>query len=79
MANDQINALDYYKEGKWDKAHNLIQSFTDHNSCLIHGFLHRAEGDLGNAKYWYRRASEDMLDNTLEEELSRLYKMVRSS
>ena len=78
MTNDQINALDYYREGQWDKAHQLIQSFTDRNSCLIHGYLHRVEGDPNNARYWYNRVGEDMPDNTLEEELSRLYELVRS-
>lgn len=38
-------------------------------------YLHREEGDLGNAGYWYRRAGIDMPDNTLQEELERLYRL----
>ncbi len=78
MAVDHLKALDYAKEGKWDEAHRLIQSFTDKTSCLIHAYLHRVEGDLSNARYWYNRANEQMPDNTLEEEFSRLYQLVAS-
>jgi len=77
MAINYIKALDYASEGKWDEAHKLVQSFSDQKGCLIHGYLHRVEGDLGNARYWYNRAGEEMPNNTLEEELSRLYKLVR--
>ncbi len=47
-------------------------------ACLIHGYLHRVEGDLGNAQYWYRRANKFMPDNSLEEEWNRLYSLVES-
>ena len=73
MANDQQKALELAKDGKWDAAHKLIQSHSDRLSCLIHGYLHRVEGDLSNAGYWYRRADEPMPDNTLEEEWRRLH------
>ena len=77
MAADHIKALDYARDGKWDEAHKLIQSFSDPKSCLIHGYLHRVEGDLSNARYWYTRANEQIPDNSLEEELTRLYALVR--
>ena len=76
MSVDHIKALNYARDGQWDKAHKLVQSFSDRESCLIHGYLHRVEGDLGNARYWYNRANEKIPDNTLEEELSRLYQLV---
>lgn len=76
MASHHQKALDYAKQGQWDKAHELIQAHSDKQSCLIHAYLHRVEGDLGNARYWYRCAREQMPDNTLEEEFGRLYKKV---
>jgi len=79
MACDYFKALALAKGGKWDEAHKLVQSYSDRMSCLIHGYLHRVEGDLSNARYWYRRADEEMLDNSLEEELSRLYKAANST
>ncbi len=79
MSIDHIKALNYAKQGKWDQAHRLIQSLSDRESCLIHAYLHRVEGDLGNARYWYHRANEEMPDNTVEEELGRLYQLLSSA
>ena len=76
MSCDYINILNLAKEGKWDKAHQLVQSHSDQISCLIHGYLHRVECDLSNAQYWYDRAESELPDNTLEEELERLYFLV---
>lgn len=76
MTGEHRKALDLARDGHWDEAHQLIQSRSDELACLIHAYLHREEGDLGNAGYWYRRAGVDMPDNTLEEELARLYRLV---
>ncbi len=71
-------ALRAAREGDWEGAHELVQAHGDTLSCLIHGYLHREEGDLGNAGYWYRRAGEMMPDNTLEAEWHRLYQRAES-
>ena len=43
--------------GEWDRAHKIVQEDEDDpTACWIHAALHRIEGDLGNAQYWYRRA-----------------------
>ncbi len=76
MICDYLKVLNFVKVGEWDKAHQLIQSHSDKTSCLIHAYLHREEGDLSNANYWYARAESTMPDNTLEEELKRLYLLV---
>jgi len=78
MSSDYIKVLNYAEEGEWDKAHQLIQSHSDKTSCLIHAYLHRVEGDLSNANYWYTRAESAMPENTLEEELNRLYLLVNT-
>ncbi|WP_024461644.1 hypothetical protein [Marinimicrobium sp. LS-A18] len=70
--NTQLKALELAREGDWHGAHDLVQAQDDPLSCLIHGYLHREEGDLGNAGYWYRRAGETLPDNTLDEEWQRL-------
>lgn len=62
--------------GDWDGAHRLVQVHSDTLSCLIHGYLHRDEGDLGNASYWYHRGGEELSRNPLPEELERLKQMV---
>jgi len=76
MACDHKKALDLAKEGKWDQSHELVQSYSDTLSCLIHGYLHRVEGDSENARYWYERAGTVVPDNSLEEELNRLRQMI---
>lgn len=76
MANKYIQSLDLVRDGDWAGAHSLIQSGSDKMSCLIHGYLHREEGDMSNAAYWYRRAGEDLPQNTLPAELERLYSLV---
>lgn len=75
MAEQHIQALDLMAQGDWDGAHQLIQECNDELACLIHGYLHREEGDLNNASYWYSRVGQDVPDNSLEEEFERLYQM----
>jgi hypothetical protein len=72
MASYHAQAIAMIRKGEWDAAHRLIQSYSDSPACLIHGYLHRIEGDLWNARYWYKRAGEPMPENSLEEELERL-------
>lgn len=79
MTCDYRKALDLAKDGEWDDAHKLVQAYSDKMSCLIHGYLHRIEGDLSNARYWYRRAEETMPDNDLAAESKRLYELVEQS
>jgi hypothetical protein len=78
MNNPHIQALNLAKDDHWDQAHTLIQSHTDTNACLIHAYLHRVEGDLSNADYWYHRAGASRPDNSLEQEWERLFFLVQS-
>ena len=75
MECDHIKALDLAREKSWGESHQLVQQHSDKLSCLIHAYLHRIKGDISNAKYWYRQAGVDMPNNTLEDELDRLYEM----
>jgi hypothetical protein len=46
-------------EGDWRAAHEIVQRHEgDARADWIHAVLHRIEGDLGNAEYWYRRCGE---------------------
>ncbi len=42
--------------GEWDAAHAIVQELAGADAAWVHAWLHRVEGDLGNAGYWYRRA-----------------------
>lgn len=72
MASYHQKALSLAQQGDWDGSHTLIQQYEDDFSKLIHGYLHKVEGDLSNAAYWYRLAGEDNPDCSLEEELGSL-------
>ncbi len=63
-----LKALWYDAKGDWDKAHKLIQDIDDKNASWIHAYLHRKEGDNGNADYWYRFAGKQRPSLSLEDE-----------
>ncbi len=42
----------------WERAHALVQNDTSRTGAWVHAYLHRQEGDLGNAGYWYARARQ---------------------
>src|SRR5678815_2607500 len=50
-------AVDHLEQGNWEAAHNIVQSDDSIQACWLHGIVHLLEGDLGNARYWYKRAS----------------------
>lgn len=54
-----LKALWQDANGNWKEAHRLIQDLPDEKAAWIHAYLHRKEGDTGNADYWYRRAGKD--------------------
>jgi hypothetical protein len=49
-------AVRYLKKGEWQKAHAIVQEDDTELGCWAHGIVHMLEGDMGNARYWYRRA-----------------------
>jgi len=51
-----LAALWWAAKGDWDAAHKIVQDESDANSAWVHAYLHRVEGDLENAGYWYRKA-----------------------
>lgn len=63
-----LKALWHDARGQWDTAHSLIQDVADTDASWIHAYLHRKEGDIANAGYWYRRAGKKMPDISLEKE-----------
>jgi hypothetical protein len=65
-------ALWHDARGEWDKAHALAQDVDDASGAWVHAYLHRKEGDLSNAGYWYRRAGQGVATDSLEEEWSRI-------
>ena len=63
-----LQALWYDKKGDWDRAHTLVQDKSDVESAWVHAYLHREEGDLRNACYWYRQAGRPAATGELDQE-----------
>jgi len=42
----------------WDKAHKIVMDEGGKDCAWVHAYLHRLEGDLGNARYWYGQAGK---------------------
>lgn len=56
----EAQSLWHARAGNWDAAHDLCQDDPGKSGSWIHAWLHRQEGDLGNAGYWYSRAGREM-------------------
>lgn len=65
-------ALWFAGKGDWEKAHDIVQDLPDPAASRIHAFLHRQEGDLSNAKYWYSKAGAQMSSLSVDEEWEEL-------
>ena len=64
-----LQSLWWARKGEWDRAHSVVQQHEGEPDCdWVHGHLHRQEGDLENARQWYRDAGKAMPDMGLEEE-----------
>jgi hypothetical protein len=55
-------------KGGWEAAHRLAQSEENADGAWVHAYLHRVEGDLANAGYWYRRAGKPASEQPLPDE-----------
>jgi len=65
-------ALACLQRGDWEAAHALVQAESSDQAAWLHAHLHRIEGDLGNARYWYRRAGRPEHQGALETERAEL-------
>ena len=63
-----LQALWHDYQGDWHKSHKLIDRESDRDCAWVHAYLHRVEGDLSNARYWYRRSGKPESQLSLTEE-----------
>jgi len=52
-------ALQHLAAGEWQRAHEIVQEDKSPLASWMHGIVHTLEGDLDNARYWYRRAKRE--------------------
>lgn len=63
-----LHALWLEAKGSWEGAHELVQRENDPASAWVHAYLHRKEGDLSNASYWYARAQQKICKDSIDRE-----------
>ena len=55
-ADSLTRAVELLAAGNWQQAHEVVQPEKSTLAAWLHGIVHTLEGDLDNARYWYRRA-----------------------
>lgn len=73
-----LKALWYDGKEDWESSHNIAQDIHDKNGSWIHAYLHRKEGDIFNARYWYRQAGKNEPSVSLKEEWESLVRLFLS-
>jgi len=67
-----LQSLWYDGKGNWARAHAVVDHLDDQDAASVHAYLHRKEGDIGNADYWYRKARKVRPDIPLNTEWEQL-------
>lgn len=67
-----LQALWWDARNDWNRAHGAAQQDDGPDGCIVHAYLHRKEGDLSNAGYWYRRAGRPVYQGSLDAEWTAL-------
>lgn len=63
-----LRALWWAARGEWERAHGMIDDDETPDGMWVHAHLHRQEGNLANARYWYDRAGKPERTGSIEEE-----------
>jgi hypothetical protein len=63
-----LKSLWYDAKGDWDQAHAQVDQLSGQEAAWVHAYLHRKEGDIWNADYWYARAKKIRPNVSLEQE-----------
>jgi hypothetical protein len=63
-----LRAVWYGLRGEWEAAHQIAQDDASAEGAWVHAWLHRIEGDLANARYWYQQAQRHVAEGDLRAE-----------
>lgn len=63
-----LAALWWDAKGEWARAHGLVDELETPDGMAVHAYLHRKEGEQGNADYWYSLAGRAYRRSSLEDE-----------
>ena len=73
---DLLRAIWYDCKGGWETSQNIAQDIESNEGSWVHAYLHRKEGDVGNAGYWYNRAGRKFPKYSLDEEWAEIVGML---
>jgi hypothetical protein len=73
-----LRALWLDGRGDWEQAHQVAGDVEDATGAWVHAYLHRKEGDLQNAEYWYRRAGKPVASSSLDDEWAAMVTLLLS-
>jgi hypothetical protein len=76
---EPLASLWWDKKGDWGTAHAIAQQISTVQGSAVHAYLHREEGVLWNADYWYRQAGRVRPNISLSEEWQRLVNEILAS
>lgn len=77
--NQGLQALWQEAKGNWEASHDIVNDMPNALGSWIHAYLHRVEGDLSNAAYWYRKAERPVCEDSLESEWENIAKDIISA
>ena len=67
-----VEALWWDAKRDWKRAHELVNELESPDAMAVHAYLHRKEGELWNAEYWYKRSGDDFRRLELDDEWAEL-------
>jgi hypothetical protein len=73
-----LQTLWWDAKGDWNHAHTCAQKDDGETGSAVHAYLHRKEGDLQNAEYWYRRAGKPVATSALDDEWAAMVTLLLS-
>lgn len=69
IPNDPVLKTLYFDaKGQWNEAHDIAQNIISRDGDHLHAYIHRKEGDLWNARYWYQKAGVEYPSVSLDAE-----------
>jgi hypothetical protein len=74
-----LSALWWAGKDDWDKAHTIVMDENGKDCAWVHAYLHRVEGDLENARYWYRQAGKPAASGELNNEYETIVQTMLSA
>jgi hypothetical protein len=63
-----LQALWWAAKDDWERAHQIVMAHEDRDCAWVHAYLHRREGDLPNARWWYKEAKRPVAAGSLDSE-----------